>query len=99
MKLVSSLVTLYFVVGSIASAPTSRVNCCSSAEPRYFELTVTSSDLMLPREGSIGLLVEGNVAVPVRVASTRFWLSRATTSGVQALKEPQKLAAVASVRP
>ena len=54
---------------------------------------------MLPRDGSIGLLVEGNVAVPVRVASTRFCRSRATTSGVQALKEPQKLAAVASVRP
>src|SRR4026209_1715308 len=82
-----------------AASPTNRVNCCSSAEPRYFELTVISSDLMLPRDGSIGLLTLGKATVPVSVASTRFCRSSSTTSGVQALKEPQKLAAVASARP
>src|SRR5688572_26560456 len=72
------------------ASPTSRVNCWNEAEPSSRELTVTSIDLRLPRDGSIGLLVRGKLATPVIVARTRFWRSRSTTSSVQALNEAQK---------
>ena len=52
-----------------------------------------------PRDGSSGLLIRGTVAVAPSVASTAFWLSNETRSGVQALKEAQKLSGVASVCP
>jgi hypothetical protein len=45
------------------------------------------------------LLTCGIEPVAVSVASTAFWRSRATRSGVQALNEAQKLSGVASVWP
>ena len=51
-----------------AASATTRVNCWNEAEPRNRELTVTSSDLRLPREGSIRLLTRGTEARPVSVA-------------------------------
>ena len=82
-----------------AASPTIRMNCWNGAEPSSRELNVTSNDLTLPREGSIGLLIRGSETFPVSSASMRFCRSRSTMSGVQALKEAQKLASLASVRP
>ncbi len=79
--------------------PTNRVNCCSEDEPMYLELTVNSSELIRPRVGSIWLFTRGKFPTAVRVARTRFCLSVSITSLVQALKNEQKLRAVASVRP
>src|SRR5439155_452240 len=78
---------------------TARVNCSKEEEPKYLALSVISSEPSEPRDGSIGLLTRGSVPLAVRVASTRFCRNSATTSGVQALNEAQKLTAVASVCP
>src|SRR5690348_13140114 len=80
-----------------ASSTVRRANCWSLDEPIHFELTVAWTDASEPRVGLIGLFTRGRVMVPVKVASTRFCWSALRTSGVQALKNAQKFAAVASV--
>ena len=65
----------------------------------YLELTVSSSDPIEPRVGSIGLFTLGKVPSAVRVARTRFSRSVWMTPSVHALKMEQKLSEVASVRP
>jgi hypothetical protein len=65
----------------------------------YLELWVSSTVPILPRVGSIWLFTLGKVPSAVMVASTRFSLSGSITSAVHALKNEQKLCAVASVRP
>jgi hypothetical protein len=82
-----------------AMLPTNRVNCCSGEEPMYLELWVSSSCPIRPRVGSIWLFTRGKLAVAVRVASIRFCLRISVTSVVHALKNAQKLWAVAWVRP
>ena len=52
-----------------------------------------------PRIGSMGLLARGRLTRAVSAASSRRCWSWSITSGVQALKNAQKLAGVASVRP
>src|SRR5215210_3942321 len=79
--------------------PTTRVNCCSSDDPMYFELWVTSTEPIRPRVGSMGLLTRGKVPKAVRVASGSSCRSGPTTSGVQAPNTEQKLSAEASVLP
>src|SRR4051812_29679379 len=76
-----------------------RVNCCSVEEPMYLELQVSSILVIDPRVGSITLFAWVKVASAASVASGRLSLSAAMTSLVQALKNEQKLASVASVRP
>ena len=60
---------------------------------------MSCSDASEPREGSSALLTLGTEPLAVSVPSTRFCRSSATTSGVQALNDEQKLSGVASVWP
>src|SRR6476659_6305222 len=78
---------------------TVRKNCWNELEPSRRELQVSSSEDTEPRDGSNGLLTCGTVPVAVSVASTAFWRRRATSSGVQALEDSQKLSEVAWVLP
>jgi hypothetical protein len=65
----------------------------------YLELYVSSRIPNRPLVGSIWLFTRGKVPSAVMVARTRFSLSDSITSSVHALKNEQKLCAVASVRP